>query len=354
MRDAGPQSIARDGTAVRSRADGRGQRVRQVLFTLLPQTVLLDVAGPAEAFRIANQQVPGSYALRFAGPTRTVLTGIGLQIGALRPLPRRVEKGTIIVVSGVVRGTFDTSAPEVRSLCRWLETVANSEGVTLMFVCAGSIVAALSGLLKNRECTTHHACIEQLRRTEPTALVHTNRIFVEDGPVLTSAGITAGIDLALYLIGQHLGHQVAAAVAREMVVYMRRAGNDPALSPWLMHRNHIHPVVHRVQDAVSRNPAAPWPAKRLAEIARTSPRNLARLFAQHAQCSPLDYVQRLRVSLARELLMQSDLDLEQIAERSGFGSARHLRRVWRRWEALPPGRFRANNASAPAGGRVAR
>ena len=154
--------------------------------------------------------------------------------------------------------------------------------------------------------------------------------------MFTSAGVTAGIDLALHVIGKQLGHRVAAAVARDLVVYMRRAGGDPALSPWVMHRNHIHPVVHRVQDAVSRNPAAHWPADRLADVAHTSERNLARLFAQHARCSPLDYVQRMRVGLARELLTQSELSLERVAEMAGFSSAHQFRRVWRRWESVPP------------------
>jgi transcriptional regulator GlxA family with amidase domain len=104
-----------------------------------------------------------------------------------------------------------------------------------------------------------------------------------------------------------------------------------------MHRNHVHPVVHRVQDAVSKNPAASWPAGKLADLAHTSSRNLARLFAQHAQCSPLDYVQRLRVGLARELLTQGDLTMERVAEMAGFSSAHQFRRVWRRWESAPPG-----------------
>ena len=109
---------------------------------------------------------------------------------------------------------------------------------------------------------------------------------------------------------------------------------------WVMHRNHIHPVVHRVQDAVSREPAADWSADRLARFAHTSARNLARLFAEHANCSPLDYVQRMRVAVARELLAQSQLSLERVAEQSGFASAHQLRRVWRRWESAPPSALR--------------
>jgi transcriptional regulator GlxA family with amidase domain len=309
-----------------------------VLFALLPRTVLLDVAGPAEAFRMANNFEPGSYSLRFVGSTRTVESGIGLQLGDLEPLPRKVPDGSLVVITGIIGRTVDLASPQVERLAEWVRDSMRNETITLFCVCAGAVVAARAGVLKGLECTTHHAHIDELKRVEPTAHVHANRIFVEAGRVFTSAGITAGIDLTLHVIGKQLGHRVAASVARDLVVYMRRAGGDPALSPWVMHRNHIHPVVHRVQDAVSRNPAASWPASRLADVAHTSARNLARLFAQHAECSPLDYVHRLRIGLARELLSQSQLSLERVAEMAGFSSAHQFRRVWRRWEAVPPSR----------------
>jgi transcriptional regulator GlxA family with amidase domain len=210
----------------------------------------------------------------------------------------------------------------------------------LMCVCAGSLIAARAGLLHGRECTTHHDFLARLARLEPGAIVHANRIFVEDRGIYTSAGVTSGIDLSLHLIGQQVGHRIAAAVARDLVVYMRRCGSDPQLSPWLMHRNHIHPGVHRVQDAIAQDPAGDWSSPRLAKLACMSARHLARLFAEHAGCSPLDYVQRLRVALARELVTNSDLALEHVAERSGFSSAHQLRRVWRRWEPLSPAEHR--------------
>jgi transcriptional regulator GlxA family with amidase domain len=216
-----------------------------------------------------------------------------------------------------------------------------------MCVCAGAVVAAHAGLLRNRRCTTHHGCIDELRQVDSSCEVLENRIFVADGRVLTSAGITAGIDLALHVIGLELGHHVAATVARDMVVYMRRSGSDPALSPWVMHRNHLHPTVHRVQDAVSREPAHHWSASALARLACTSSRNLSRLFAQHARCSPLDYVQRMRLAVARELVTQSMLSLEQVAARAGFSSAHQLRRVWRRWDERPPSALREREASDP-------
>jgi transcriptional regulator GlxA family with amidase domain len=311
----------------------------EVVFALLPNAILLDIAGPAEAFRTANRLVPGSYSLRYVGSTRTVDSAVGLKLAALRPLPRKLPEGSVIIVTGIAGTKVDRTVPAIGRLARWLHHIMADESHTLMCVCAGSVVAGHAGLLSGRDCTTHHDHVEELRSVDPQARVHANRIFVEDGRIFTSAGVTAGIDLALYVIGRQLGHRVAATVARELVVYLRRSAADPALSPWVLHRNHIHPVVHRVQDAISRNPAGNWPARRLAEIAHTSSRNLARLFAQHAQCSPLDYVQRMRVGLARELLTQSDLSVDRVAEMAGFSSSHQFRRVWRRWEEQPPARL---------------
>lgn len=314
--------------------------MRQVLFAILPEVVLLDIAGAAEAFRLASQLVPDSYELQFVGPNASTRSAVGLQLSQLRPLPVSVPDGAIVVIAGVSSRALDLDSPAMKRVGEWLARISRNETVTLMCVCSGSLLAAKAGLLRGRECTTHHEFVETLGELEPTATVHGNRIFVEDGTVFTSAGVTSGIDLALHMIGQQLGHQIAVDVARDLVVYMRRTTADPQLSAWVMHRNHIHPAVHKVQDAIARNPAADWTAKKLATIACMSARNLARLFAEHAECSPLDYVQRLRVALAREMVMNSDLALERVAERSGFSSAHHLRRVWRRWEQVPPAEYR--------------
>lgn len=315
--------------------------MRTVLFALLPEVVLLDVAGAAEAFRLASLLVPGSYDLQFVGASASLRSAVGLQLHKLQRLPTEVPDHSIVVVTGVTSSALDLESDATMQLTRWLQVVARNETVTLMCVCSGSLLAAHAGLLRGRECTTHHDLISKLEKLEPSATVHGNRIFIEDGHIMTSAGVTSGVDLALHVIGQQLGHKIAVAVARDLVVYMRRTTADPQLSAWVMHRNHIHPAVHRVQDAVARNPAAEWSAAKLAAVACMSVRNLGRLFAEHAGCSPLDYVQRLRVALAREMVMNSDLALERVAERSGFSSAHHLRRVWRRWERVSPTEFRS-------------
>jgi transcriptional regulator GlxA family with amidase domain len=297
---------------------------------------LLDVAEAAEAFRIAERLSPNSYSMQFVAFTRKLHSGVGLQVANLRALPKCVPDHSMIVTTGVVGRALDLKAAATQRASKWLAQMMRNPTVSLMCVCAGSVLAAHAGLLKGVQCTTHYAHIEELMQIEKDAVVHPNRIFVEDGRISTSAGVTAGLDLALHVIGKQLGHRIAASVARELVVYARRSGTDPALSPWIMHRNHLHSAVHRVQDAVSANPTADWSASSLACVGCTSPRNLARLFAEHAGCSPLDYVQRIRVALARELVKNSSLDLERVAEKSGFASAHQLRRVWRRWESEPP------------------
>ncbi|MBB1625206.1 GlxA family transcriptional regulator [Achromobacter sp. UMC71] len=313
-----------------------------VHFVLPRGIVLLDVAGPAEAFRVANKLCPDAFTQHFCGPSTEIESGIpGLHLARIQPLPDQLPPEALVIVSGVVGKPTRLDEPEARRIIDWLAVRHPADGFTLMTVCAGALFAAAAGLTRQRDCTTHHSCLEQLAAMDPTARLHDNRIFVEDGNLVSSAGITAGIDLALHMVSRHCGPRVASEVARDMVVYQRRAGTDSALSPWLEHRNHMHPGVHRVQDAVVRDPAAAWSAQSLAEQAHTSPRHLTRLFREHAGCTPMDYLYQIRVALARDMLRETRLNLERVAEKSGFGSAQHLRRVWRRFQPQTPSMARA-------------
>lgn len=308
-----------------------------VYFVLPRGIVLLDLAGPAEAFRVANKLCPGTFEQHFCGPSPEVESGItGLHLARIRPLPATLPANALVIISGVVGQHTRLEDPDAHAIIKWLAVRHPADGFTLMTVCAGALFAASAGLTRQRDCTTHHSCLAQLSSIDPSARVHDNRIFIEDGNLVSSAGITAGIDLALHMVARHCGPRVASEVAREMVVYQRRAGTDTALSPWLEHRSHMHPTVHRVQDAVIRDPAAPWSAQSLADQAYTSPRHLTRLFREHAGCTPMDYLYQIRVALARDLLRETRLDLERVAEKSGFGSAQHMRRVWRKFQPHTP------------------
>jgi transcriptional regulator GlxA family with amidase domain len=157
--------------------------------------------------------------------------------------------------------------------------------------------------------------------------VVSNRVFVIDGPVASSAGVTTGIDLALHLIARECGAVLAARVAQAMVVALRRGPQDPELSPFLAYRNHIHPALHRVQDAVSGEPQREWSVPEMARIGHTSARHLSRLFVDQAGIAPLQYLRRIRLSVA-EAALASGRNVTQAAQLAGFSSDTQLRRTW--------------------------
>ncbi len=242
---------------------------------------------------------------------------------------------------------LDSEAPQAGSdeIVAWLRR-SFRPSMRLVSICSGALLAARAGLLDGRACTTHFTDCGLLAATAPAARVLENRLYVEDDGIYSSAGITAGIDLMLHIVGQLTSPATAAAVARYLVVYHRRSGTDPQLSPWLDGRNHIHPAIHRVQDAIAADPARHWSLDTLAALAFASPRHLSRLFNDHAGMSIPDYVNRLRVALAQQLVVETRLDMEGVAERAGFASSRQLRRAWGRLNATPPSAARATATSA--------
>lgn len=316
-----------------------------VYFILPPRTLLLDVAGPAEALDMANRyQREVRFELHYAGPSAKIKSSIGLTLSGISMLPESPPRNAMIAVSGAGTVPDDTDAQTARGkIVEWLRRIARPSH-RLVFICSGALLAARAGLLDHRSCTTHHDDCDELRRLAASAKVLDNRIYVADGNVFTSAGVTAGVDLMLHLISEIAGPLCAVAVARNMVVYLRRTGADPQLSPWLEGRNHIHPAVHRVQDATAENPARHWTLDELAAVAHASPRHLTRLFQQHTGTTPLAYINCLRIALARQLLTNSQFTLDQVAERAGFGSSRHLRRIWRQYSTMPPSHWRRAEA----------
>jgi transcriptional regulator GlxA family with amidase domain len=313
-----------------------------------PRALLLDIAGPLEVLRRACiEQRDVGFDVHYASPAATVMSSIGLALTGIEPLPDVLDDDAMIVVPGsadMIAFASDVSGESVTraeaAIVDWLaESVRPSH--TLVSICSGALLAARAGLLDGYDCTTHFSVCAELAALAPRARVFDNRLYVDDGARCSSAGVTAGTDLMLHLVSGICSPAVALSVARHLVVYLRRSGADPQLSPWLEGRNHIHPAVHRAQDAIAANPSHAWTLAALARIANTSSRHLSRLFNEHAGMGLPDYINRLRVSLARELLGQTRLDMERVAERSGFASARQLRRAWRRSYATPPHAARA-------------
>ena len=309
-----------------------------IYFLVLPGTMLLDFAGTTESFRVAAE-FGARFDLHYVAPREQATCSLGLTLGRLEPLPEALPARAVVLIPGVVKSAEDYLRPEAEEAARWLTRTVGPEHL-LCTVCSGAFLAAKSGLLDDRACTTHHTLTERLGRQYPRVKVLENRIFVRDGNVFTSAGVTAGVDLSLHLISELAGPQVAVEVARLLVLYFRRAGADPQLSPWLCHRNHMDLRVHSAQDLVVRDPAHGWTVDELALRSHTSSRHLGRLFQQHAGISPQAYIRKIRTAAAKELLRQPDLNVNLVAEMVGFSSAEQMRRAWKRFERATPARSR--------------
>jgi transcriptional regulator GlxA family with amidase domain len=328
----------------------------EVYVVIPPRLLLLDIAGPLEVVRWANHvQRAVQFKVHYVGPSSSLQTSIGLTLTAIESLPDALPQAALVVLAGDVEQVMvsggratpagsKADAADERVIVEWLREVIRPDH-KLISICSGALLAGRAGLLDGRDCTTHYSCCAELALLAPKARVLENRLYVQDGGCYSSAGITAGVDLMLHIVSQLTDQSCAVAVARYLVVYLRRSGADPQLSPWLEGRNHIHPAVHRVQDAIAGDLTKSWSLGGLAKIAGAGDRHLSRLFNENVGMSIKDYCNRLRVALAKELLSQTDLDMERVAERVGFASSRQLRRAWRRIYTTAPRQARNRSNS---------
>lgn len=298
--------------------------MQRVTFVVLPGVDLLDLAGPVEVFHTASG-LGGDYDVRIAGPQPAVRARQGIHLAEVQPLPDAVGDGDLVIVPGM---SIDSARQAPASVHRWLRD-AYDAGAHVASVCVGAFVLADAGLLHGRQCTTHWSRIADLRDRHPAARVLDNRLFVDDWRITTSAGIASGIDMALSLVERRHGPLVAAAVAWELVVYLRRDGAHQQQSVYLDYRTHLHPGIHRVQDWLVAHPAERATLDDLGRIAFMSPRHLTRVFRQATGVSIHQFTTCLRLELARSLLNDPGLTVEAVAIRCGFETPRQLRRVWK-------------------------
>ncbi|WP_431729465.1 GlxA family transcriptional regulator [Verrucosispora sp. TAA-831] len=294
-----------------------------VVFLLVPQVHLLDLAGPAQVFSTARAQ-GHPYDLRYVAEQDEVVTAQGLPVRASVDWPA-LGPADLVVVPGwrspISPGTGRLDAATLDRL-----TAHHAAGGTVVSVCAGADALGRAGLLDGRRCTTHHGVQDELARRYPGATVLRDRLYVVDERVATSAGIASGIDLALHLVATRHGPATAARVAREMVVYARRNGHERQDSVMLRHRAHLSDVVHRAQDLLDERFTEPLPLGELALAAGVSERTLTRLFGASTGLTPLRYQQLLRVERAEHLIGHG-VTVEAAARAVGFADARMLRRL---------------------------
>jgi transcriptional regulator GlxA family with amidase domain len=319
--------------------------VRIIEVLVYPAVQLLDVTGPVQVFASANDivsEVGGTppYVLRLvAKGGQPVIASAGIEL-ASTPLPRiSAALDTLMIAGGPGIETASTDL----ALVRWVRGRAKSAR-RVASVCTGAFMLAASGVLDGRRAATHWSCCAELARRFPAVRVESDPIFVRDGTVWTSAGVTAGIDLALALVEEDLGRDVALAVARYLVVFLKRPGGQAQFSTMLS--------LQAAEDKFGALHA--WIARHLADeislliLARQagmSERSFSRRYAEATGLTPVHAVERLRVEEARRLLSESRLPVKRISRRCGFGSEETMRRSFLRLLATTPQDYRARFSS---------
>ncbi|WP_309604465.1 GlxA family transcriptional regulator [Phenylobacterium sp.] len=302
---------------------------RRIAFVIFPDFQLLDVAGPIAAFDIAAHYQQDSYRLAVlaaeAGGVRSS-SGVRMAADALDDGPFDT-----IVMSG---GEGTRAYLERAGLVAWLKRAAPAAR-RVASVCTGAYLLAEAGLLDGKRATTHWSRTDDFTRRYPKIRLDPDRIFIRDGEVWTSAGITAGIDLALALIEDDLGSKVARATAQQLVVHQRRPGGQSQFSA-LLDTGGLHGRFAELMDWVRGRLDEPLGVERLAGQAAMSPRNFARAFAAETGLTPAKAVERLRLEAARIRVETTREPIDRVAEAAGFHDPERMRRAFVRAFGQPP------------------
>lgn len=317
----------------------QGSGTRKVALIGYAGVQSLDIVGPLEVFAMANRYSGApAYEVLLASPLGgPIVCNSGLVLAgsvALTDLPPSLD--TIIVAGGSEDALRDM---EDEGVLAWLRgRVATSH--RMASVCSGAFVLAAAGLLDGRRATTHWEVCDRMRTYRPAVTVEPDAIFVADPPFYTSAGVTAGIDLCLSFVEADCGPQVALAVARNLVLFMRRPGGQTQYSAGLNVQSAATPRLRQLIAEVSADPAGDLAVPQLAQRAGMSERTFARLFQKETGVGPATFVEIARVDRAKALLETSDWPLARVAERSGFGSVEGLHRAFNKRVRVTPGEYR--------------
>ncbi len=329
-----------------------------------PRTQILDVAGPfqiftraAELYRAQNPDRAPIYSVEIVTTTRktSLLTNCGLRMGAQRTFRQvRGEIDTLLVAGGDAAESDDTDLEVVKWMTKLAPKIRRVGSV-----CTGAMLLARTGLLDGRKATTHWKWCEILAKKYPKIDVNPDPIFVRDGNVCTSAGITAGMDLSLALVEEDFGSRLALEVARDLVLYLRRTGGQSQFSTALAMQLSDRQPLRELESWVLENLNRPLSVNILAEHLAMSPRNFARIFRKEMNTTPARFVGKLRVEAARRRLEESQSSLQQVASDCGFGTLNAMRTVFQRALGIAPGQYRkhfkaSGNAKPSSLGRRAK
>jgi transcriptional regulator GlxA family with amidase domain len=307
------------------------RHVRRLVFVAYPGITALDLVGPHEVFAAS-----GGYDITIAAPARPITTGRGPTILADRSVRSlRGPIDTLIVVGGNTAITAASDVGLVRALAR---AAARSRRVAS--VCTGAFLLAAAGLLDGRRATTHWQGCDLLARRHPAITVEKDPIFVRDGNVWTSAGVTAGMDLALALVAEDMGREAALRVARQLVMFVQRPGGQSQFSVQLGVQSAERDPIIELQAWIAEHPEGDLSVEQLAQRVAMSTRHFARVFRDEVGMTPAAYVEVARVEVAQRLLETTSLSVDDVARATGFGTVETLRRAFARRLGVSPREYR--------------
>jgi transcriptional regulator GlxA family with amidase domain len=313
--------------------------VRTAVFIMPPQVHLLDISGPAHVFyEAADYGAP--VKLRFTSVYSDVsveTSSSGLAFARLEDFKTiSLQKYDIIFIPGL-DSKFLLDAKFYKGIAPFLEwlRVQHEAGAKICSVCTGAFLLAESELLDGHQTTTHWKFQELLQKQYPKVEVLANRLFVQNNRLYSSAGVASGIDLGLYLLEEMYGTRFSAAIAREIVIYLRRGKEDPQLSVFLQYRNHMEDRIHTVQEWLTQHLDKKFTADTLADLIHTSGRNLTRLFKDTTGITIGQYVEKLRVAHAIHLLHDNQ-KVDTVAKACGLQSTNQLRSLLKKYTGILP------------------
>jgi transcriptional regulator GlxA family with amidase domain len=322
------------------------------IVILVPANVsILDVAGPLDVFTKAKDYIRENYpAIKESYITHVLSFDSSIQVNTSAGLPIITEGGieTIkyevdtVLVAG---NSTMTSIPQL--LLDWLNENVNKVH-RMGSICAGAFVLAKAGILNGRRATTHWMVCDKLARLYPEIKVETDPIFVKDGNVYTSAGISTGMDLSLAMVEEDFGRDIAVGAARRLVLYLKRPGNQSQFSNILNYQTVDYEPISKIMDWIIDHLEEELTVELLAERAMMSPRNFARVFLRETGITPAKYIEKLRLETARRRLEETRLSLDEISNECGVGNADGLRRLFLRHMKTTPSDYRKSFATALA------
>lgn len=315
---------------------------RTIFFLILPHVHLMDLAGPAQVFYEASNLGTSRFDLVYGAGSKQVVSEQGLLFSSLVMFDSvQLKPNDFIFIPGIDFRSFSEGKldRDIRMVTPWLQKQC-ANGVQIASVCSGALVLAAAGLLRQRKCTSHWKCIDYIRQHYPDIHVLTDRLYVKDLNVYTSAGMTSGIDMALSMLEKLYGPILPARVAREMVVYLRRNNTDTQQTIYLDYRTHYNPSIHLVQDFIVSHPSKNPGLDELAAVGNTSVRTLTRVFKMATGHTINEFKNAVKVELARTIIHNSAYTMEKISALCGFQSVRHFRRIWMKQVGVPLASFR--------------